>query len=390
MKNFLNKYGLIIALSSILILIFIFGGMYSRYMQEQIDVHAQERYEEKLLALVDQADDLEKLETAGVEVNYEKPSGGGNYQPELIDSFLVKDETNNDIAVIYVVETYGNSEGLQVAFAISLEDDEIIDMVVIEHKETVSEENEYFNKLTEDNFYNQFENKDLDVIDFTIDSVSGVTYSSKGFEAAMQYARELYANDFDDFEIIDIILEINSVEYNYDLTTIDDYHFIGDITFGQDNNQATVALDEDFNYLYTISGVEPSSAEIEALPNYVVDSNEMENSLRVESFDDTTNIVVVEVTGYPPAGPITLTIELNSNLTDYLSINVDTNQNYDDPYNGGYDGDPAPAVEDEYINQYTNNEIIMDSVAGATRTSEAMIDALTWLDQLLAEMNGGS
>ncbi|MFO7968955.1 MAG: FMN-binding protein [Candidatus Izemoplasmatales bacterium] len=390
MKNFLNKYGIIISLSLALILIFIFGGMYSRYMTNQIDVHEQERYEEKLLTIVDEGSSLEEFTSNGLETEFNKPNGTGTYQPELIDSFLVKDKDNNDIAIIYVVETYGNSEGLKVAFALSLEEDDIIDMMVIEHNETVSEPGQYYNKLIDENFFEQFENKDLDVIDFTVDGVSDATYSSKGFEAAMQYARELYAEDFDDYEIIEINIQVNSVDYNYDLTTINDYQFIANITFGKDNNEARVALDNDFNYLQTISGVEPTASEIEALPNYIADSGEVSNSLRVVSYDDTTNTIEVRVRGYNSAG-IILGVELNSSLTDYNSIDIiSTNENYDDPYNGGYDGAEAPAVEDEYLAEYTNNDVIMDSVAGATRTSEAMIDAFTWLDQLLVELNGGS
>lgn len=390
MKNFLNKYGIIISLSLALLLIFIFGGMYSRYMTNQIDVHEQERYEEKLLTIVDEGSSLEEFASSGLETEFNKPNGTGTYQPELIDSFLVKDKDNNDIAIIYVVETYGNSEGLKVAFALSLEEDDIIDMMVIEHNETVSEPGQYYNKLIDENFFEQFENKDLDVIDFTVDGVSDATYSSKGFEVAMQYARELYADDFDDYEIIEINIQVNSVNYNYDLTTINDYQFIANITFGKDNNEASVALDNDFNYLQIISGVEPTASEIEALPNYIADSGEVSNSLRVVSYDDTTNTIEVRVRGYSSAG-IIMEIELNSSLTDYNSIDIiSTNENYDDPYNGGYDGAEAPAVEDEYLAEYTNNDVIMDSVAGATRTSEAMIDAFTWLDQLLVELNGGS
>src|SRR6056297_1249009 len=137
MKNFLNKYGIIISLSLALILIFIFGGMYSRYMTDQIDVHEQERYEEKLLTIVDEGNSIEEFSSNGLEVEFNKPNGTGIYQAELIDSYLVKDKDNNDIAIIYVVETYGNSEGLRLAFAISLEEDDIIDMMVIKHNETV-------------------------------------------------------------------------------------------------------------------------------------------------------------------------------------------------------------------------------------------------------------
>jgi len=42
MKSFIQKHGLITIFTLILLLIFFFGGMYSRYMSNQISVHAEE------------------------------------------------------------------------------------------------------------------------------------------------------------------------------------------------------------------------------------------------------------------------------------------------------------------------------------------------------------
>jgi len=386
MKNFLNKYGLIIGLSLLLVIIFVFGGMYSRFMTNQIDVHEQERYEEKLIALVADGESLQAFDSAGADVTYPVPPSDDTYQPELIEAYKVLDENNQEVAMIYVIETYGNADGLRAAYAISLENDMMLGVEVISHNETVSVENQYFNKLGT-TFFNRFKDKDMDVIDFSVDSISGATYSSQGLETGMKYARELYAADTD-FEIISVILEINSFSYNFDLTTMNDYPFVAEITFGEDNLQATIGVDNDFNYLETISGTEPTETVKEALSDFIERADLMNTQVKIQSYDDITQTVRITVNGYSTPG-ITMDIELNATLdqVDNL-VYVDSTESYENSYT--YGGSGVPAIETDYIDQYNTDGTIIDAFSGATVTSNAMREALEWVDQFEASLNGGN
>jgi Na+-translocating ferredoxin:NAD+ oxidoreductase RnfG subunit len=379
MKEFLNKKGLIIALSAILIIIFVFGGMYSRYMTNQIDVHEQERYETSIIEMVDQGQSLESFESEGVDKMYVSPSSGDDYQPSLIEAFKVFVDDDELIAYVYVIETNGNAEGVRVAYAMSIEDDSLIDIQVIAHNETVSEENRYYNKL-KDSFFDQFEDKDMDVIDYSIDTVSGATYSSLAFEVGMHYARELYASDTD-FEIISVILTIDSVSYNTDLQTINDYPFTANITFDEDNKQAVVALDNDFNYVSTVSGDTVSQAVIDALPVFVPEQATIDTAVKIQNYNDATRTLTITVRGF--AGNITLGVLINASLdgVEQMSL-ISTNESYPSP--------TPPKVEDDYISEYNTNETVLDSVSGATVTSNAMTKAVEWIQTFDAALNGGS
>ncbi|MFP4478773.1 MAG: FMN-binding protein [Candidatus Izemoplasmatales bacterium] len=386
MKEFLNKKGLIIGLSLILIIIFVFGGMYSRYMTKQIEVHEQERYEASLLELVEDGEDLEAFEAEGADVTYPVPGSEDNYTPELLESFKVMDDSGDEIAVIYVIETIGISAGFEAAYAISLENDRLLGVNVISHNETVSEEDRYYNQLG-DSFFNQFDNKDLDVIDFSIDTVSGATLSSLALEIGMQYARELYAKDYD-FEIINVILEIDSLAYNYDLDTINDYQFIGEITFDEDDKTAVVHLDNDFNYVETASGDEVTQAVIDALPVFVPEADLINTDVTIEAYDESTRVLSISVSAYSSTG-VTMELLINSSLDSVENVTyVSSDESYD--FSQGYSGSGVPEVEEDYIDAFNNDGTIIDSVAGATVTSNAMEVALEWIQTFEAALNGGN
>jgi Na+-translocating ferredoxin:NAD+ oxidoreductase RnfG subunit len=176
MKNLLNKHGLILSLSLILVIIFVFGGMYSRYMVNQMDVHVEERVMESALALTEDGDTIKSFDSAGSEATYQSPTGE-TYTPTLNQSYLIFDASGDQVAYAYVIETIGNSEGFKAVYVISSEDDTLLGVEVIEHNETINEKDKYYNALN-DSFYNQFEDKNLDVIDFKIDAVAGATNSS--------------------------------------------------------------------------------------------------------------------------------------------------------------------------------------------------------------------
>jgi Na+-translocating ferredoxin:NAD+ oxidoreductase RnfG subunit len=391
MKNLLNKHGLILSLSLILVIIFVFGGMYSRYMVNQMDVHVEERVMESALALTEDGDSIKSFDSAGSEATYQSPTGE-TYTPTLNQSYLIFDASGDQVAYAYVIETIGNSEGFKAVYVISSEDDTLLGVEVIEHNETINEKDKYYNALN-DSFYNQFEDKNLDVIDFKIDAVAGATNSSDALDTGMKYARELYDADTD-FEIITVMLSIDTINYNYDLGTVNDYTYIVNITFGLNDDTAVVGLDNDFAYVSTISGTEPSNTEIEAMPQFVesalVDKIALDASVKYENYDASSQTWTIRVSGYSSEG-ITLDIILNATEDAVSNINFNaTSESYDNAYNDGYSGGAVPEIENNFINQYNSDGTIIDAVAGATITSNALISAFQWIDGLDSSLNGGN
>ncbi|MCF7923776.1 MAG: FMN-binding protein [Candidatus Izimaplasma sp.] len=387
MKNILKTKGVLIVSILLLLIIFIFGGMFSRYMTEQISVHQEERYRDSLLELVENGKTLETFEPTEVDVTYTILSEDREYQPEIIEAYYVRDDNENLVAVIYVLSTFGCEDGLVSAYAISTENNELINIKVISHNETVSVAGQFYNLLDE-SFFNQFENKNLDVIDLSIDSKAGATYSSRAFEQGVKFARELYAADFE-FEIPSLQLTINDVYYNYDFSTMVDYPLIADVTFGRDNNVASIYIDSDFTYQGLASGVEPPQEVKDNIKVYVEDSKIINHVVEDMSYNETNHEIVVKVFGYSSQG-ITVTVTLNDSETAITNIVLtETHESYDADYNARYTGNDVPAVEEQYIDEYLNNDVIIDTVAAATVTSDAMEAVIEWIDGLDATLNGG-
>ena len=388
MKKLFEQKGVMIVASLVLLLMFVLGGIYSRYMTNQIGVHEEERYTETLLTLVEDGASVDAFESKGSDVTYISVSTETEYTPVLVDAFKVFDASNQHIAYIYVIETIGHSEGFKAAYAISIEDDQLLGVKVISHNESTNAENKYFNKI-KDSFYDQFKNKDLDVIDFSIDAVSDATESSDAFNVGMKYARELYASDTD-FEIINLMLTIDEIRYNFDLATIASYTYVVDITYGLENKTATVGLANDFSYVETLTGEEPSELEIAALPSYVTtaDTDKLRN-ITFNSFDIETNTLTITTRGYTANG-IVLEIVLDENLTALEQINlVTSSETYKNDYNSKYKGDDRPAVENAIIDQFNDDGTIIDAIAGASVTSDAIRGAIEWSQDLMTALNGG-
>ncbi|QLY40915.1 FMN-binding protein [Hujiaoplasma nucleasis] len=393
MKQFFNKNGMVLTLSAILLVIFVFGGMYSRYMSTQLDSHIEEyeqeqaekeaeealrKYRQSLIDLVDNGVELQDYTSSQVERLYATPETGVEYQPQLIEAYQVLNDSDQAIAVVYVIETIGRSEGVRVAYSISLETDQVTDIVVVSHNETTQVENDYYNLLDE-NFFNQFNNLDFNVVELGFDSVSGATSSSEAFETGLNYARVLYANDFD-FEIPQPTIEFvfNSMVFNYDLSTITSFELVADVSFDGGNKQALIGFDTAYNFVQVLQGDTLTEDEQLAFASQAEAASTITEMVEVLAYDDDNQVITIKVFGFNKNG-ITLDVQLNASGTSVTSISmVSTSENYDSEYYGGYDGDPAPAVEDAYINEFNTNGTVLDAVAGATRTSEAMTAAVEW------------
>ncbi len=387
MKIFMKKYLQITIFSLLLVLAFVFGGIYSRYMTSQIEVHAEEQaiaqFNQSLINLAGMGSKVVEAAYEDMEKEYLVPGFANlTYNPELSGSYKILDENNIEVAVIYIIITVGRYDGVEVAYAINIETDTLIDVLVISNKETPA----YFRTL-DFGFYDQFENKTFDDVVFTIDAVSGSTYSSLAFDAGMNYARELYARDYG-FEIPNIVYEINSVIRNFDLETFVEKPFIVNITYGPENNILEAYFDNQYNLVEIISGNMPDQTYLDLFKNDLPTTTFADMKTFIRSYDEVTRKIVIDTKAY---GGMTVSVEfeLNENLDSVTGILITSTQTYDSDYNDLYAGAPAPAVENAYRNQYLSDGTYHDSIAGATITGNGLIRIFTLMDDVLEAWNGG-
>ncbi len=193
MKKFLSKSGAWIVMTILLVLIFVFGTLYSLYMTNQISVHEYEAY----LVYYQDASKAEGFDTTAVEASYQIPGTTGDenmFTPTLDRSIKVYSD-DEVIGEIYVITSHGNADGLEILVAISTETDSVENIAVLSQNET-DDSNRYYGSLTDANFFDQFAGLSFDTPDITLDTVAGATKSCEGFEIAIEYARLQYAADF--------------------------------------------------------------------------------------------------------------------------------------------------------------------------------------------------
>ncbi len=391
MKKFIEKYALITCLVAIFLVVFILGGMFSRYMTSQRDVHAQDRETAVYVAMFDNATRAEVFTTTGVVKSYLKPlSTTDTYSPELVASYKVFDG-DNEVGVVYIVKSFGKFADLVVAYAISTTTDSIVGVMVVSNNETQSPQ--YYGKLATSDFYDQFDNKSLEDVGFSVDAVAGATMSSKGIEIGMLYAREQYAQDYD-FVIPNVVMTLNSLTYNLDPATFATKPYIADVTYGEENTNIVVYLDGAFNYSSMVTGTEPEQDVLGAIKSYASASGLVSTKVKFVSYATDTKTLVMTTSGYNSGTPIQITFVLKADLTGIETFNVSSSESYDEEYNEPYVNADVPYTEVTLLNLFKNGQtsfdIEIDGIAGATVTSTAVIDLIEVLNLFITDQNGGN
>jgi uncharacterized protein with FMN-binding domain len=346
-------------------------------IQEEIRI-----YHESLIELAGKGETVEVFESESLVKEYLLPSSETEtYQPELNEAYKIL-ENDVEVAVVYVITTHGREAGVKTAYAIDIETKTLIDILVLSNNETSS-----FYSALDENFFNQLTDKTFDDVVFTIDTIAGSTYSSKAFDTGMKYARELFARDFS-FEIPNIVYTINSVERNFDTATFLTKPYIVNITYGAENNELEAYFDNEFNYVETITGVEPNQTYKDLFKNDLPASSFIDLKTYITAYDETARKITIETKAYG-GKPITVEFELNEALDKVVAMTITTTQTYDAEYNDGYTGSAVPAVENAYKDAYLVDGTYIDAIASATITSNAMIRIFTLVDDVLTAWNGG-
>ncbi len=394
MKKFIRQSGLSIVLSVVFVAIFVLGNLYSRYMTERIEIRREEQANQidgRFLAMFPGATKCEHYTPGVVSKTYTLVDGRGEFAPSIESAWKIQ-SGSQQVGVVYIVNTKGKNN-MKLAFGFALADHSTKGVVVIFQEETPS----YYGKLKQ-TFFDQFGASSLTEIDFGVDGVAGSTYSSKGFEIGWQYAREVYAADYD-FEIPSVLMNLVAVRYNLDPATFVAAPYIADITYGETNIPASVLLSPTFDYVGLVGGGSDLEADLQgAVKTAAQAAGSVSGKAYFVSYDPATRVLVMRAKGYKSENPIQVTFTLNETLDGIEpGFVVESHETYDDEYNGEgnglYTGGPVPAVENYFLNRYQTAGVIspVDAVAGASvGTGPAMRAMLTLLDAFLDEMNGGN
>ncbi|MDY0024107.1 MAG: hypothetical protein RBR66_04160, partial [Candidatus Izemoplasmatales bacterium] len=152
MKNFFTKNLSVLIISLVLVIIFVFGGMYSRYMTDQLPIHERDN---QILSIVGDGDEVVVFEVEQLEKEYADPENEESmYQPQLVESYKVLKDSE-EYAVVYVIASMGKNDGVVVAYAIEIETKILLNIEVLDNSETPS----YYNRLN-DSFFSQLNDKD--------------------------------------------------------------------------------------------------------------------------------------------------------------------------------------------------------------------------------------
>ena len=379
MKKFIKNYSTVLIISAALLVLFVLGGFFSRYMTSQIEVHAKDQ---ELIELAGVGNKVIEFETEQLNKKYPLPdTDEEDYQPELLRAYKVL-EDDSEVAVIYVISTRGRNPGVEVAYAINIETKTLSGVLVMNNDETPS----FFSAL-DNNFFKQLSGKELDDPAFGLDTVAGSTYSSKAFETGIKYARELFARDFD-FEIPDLPYTINAVTRNFDPTTMVDKPFIVDLVFGADNQAFVGYFDNDFAFIELISGVTPEQGYLDFFQTVLPETDGVDTETFITSYDALNRKIVIESVGFG-AKTISVELEFNAEMDSFVSVVVTSDQSYDAEYNSDYTDGAFPYVENQYRDQFLVDGTILDGFTGATITSDALSRIFTLANQVLASIDGG-
>jgi len=247
---------------------------------------------------------------------------------KIIKRYDAYDEDDELIGIIYIGETKGYKEGLQVAFGINTKTNKITNMKIMESNETET----FLNALNE-NFYKQFKNKDLNKYIIGVDVITGATpnggngeiapYTSAGIEKVMLLARLQYSQDTD----FKMPSGLTFVSKELDYTNID--QFIYNFKLEDTTIKAIV------NKNYEIISIDDESQKDTALE--IIKKNKFTGYIDTLTTEDNKTILVISSADFSNRIKATITIE--------DSVVTDVNIEFLNPDSYGHDDYPNAANE---------------------------------------------
>jgi Na+-translocating ferredoxin:NAD+ oxidoreductase RnfG subunit len=271
---------------------------------------------------------------------------------QIIQKLVGLDDEDNLLAIIYVGETNGYKEELQVAFAIDVKTDKVVGFKLLENNETPM----YLNALLSNiEFTDQFKDKALDDKQMKVVVVSGATpmgstdkviapATSNGMNKVLKVVRDQYAKDTD-FEA-PAMLELKSSSQVFPSLNFE-------YKFDDEGTVVTLLLTNQYQ-LVSISD-----------ESYLDDAMALVNDNKVTDYISSIdgNTITIKTEGY--AGTLISIAEvegkvINSFTTDVLGESF-------------YEASPSDFIP--VFDAIKNRTEVVPGVSGATYTRSAVISA---------------
>lgn len=279
------------------------------------------------------------------------------------------------VAYIYIGETAGFKEGLQVAFAIDATTHHIVGMRIVESNETA----DYLRLLNQsEEFLLQFTEKDMSAVKFEIELISGATpngtendvigkFTCAGMENIMKVVRKQY--DQDTAFVAPTELALISKTQNMDDLNEFQYEFaVGEQT-------VSVTTDK----TYTITSISDPTQQTQIETFLAKASNKLNAYIDAVETVGTTVTLTVHSKGYGTTRLVSTVVITDGDITSF-STDLST-QSYDDDHNELYTGGSFNPVFQAIVD---NTDLV--SVTGATITFTGIVHAHQITNLYIAEV----
>lgn len=352
----MKKNNIIFSLA--LVLILVFGVLINNVIKNEKTNIAEEKAKEAEVATV-------KALLGGIEVDTVE---------SIEQDFLDKDGTkiierfnalkgNDLVGIVYIGETKGWKDGLQVAFGINAKTHKITGSKIVAYNETQA----FYDALTSSNFFDQFDNKDMSKYIMNVALVTGPTpnsgnngvvapATSGGIEKIMLLAREQYSVD----TTFEMPSGITFVSKDLDYTNIDQFNYVLKLA---DTNINVVV-----NKNYEIISIDDETQREAALE--VINLNKMTNYITSVTIDGTTTTLVIRALAYNNSYSTSTVV-----ITDGAIVSVDVvfsvAQTYQDDHNSDYWDGPDSNKNTNGMPDDIKNDVTINPITGATYTTNA-------------------
>ena len=352
----MKKNNIIFSLA--LVLILVFGILINNVIKNEKTNIAEEKAKEAEVATI-------KALLGGIEVDTVE---------SIEQDFLDKDGTkiierfnalkgNELVGVVYIGETKGWEDGLQVAFGINAKTHKITGSKIVAYNES----QEFYEALTLSNFFDQFDNKDMSEYIMNVALVTGPTPrtgdtgvvapdTSRGIEKIMLLAREQYSVD----TVFEMPSGIRFVSKDLDYTNIDQFNYV--LKLGDTNINVVVNKD------YEIVSIDDETQREAALE--VINLNKMTNYITSVTIDGSTTTLVIRALAYKDSYSTSTVV-----ITDGAIVSVDVvfsvPQTYQDDHNDPYWFGPDSNKDTSGMANDIENDVDLSPITGATYTVNA-------------------
>lgn len=341
---------------------------------------AEKKFNEDIFTLLPgtDADKLEEVEVPD-----------SDKETKLVRKFKVFKDTEL-VGYVYVGETKGYKAGLQIAYGINVKNHKVTGAKIVASNET----DRFLAALANSNFYEQFKNIDLTVFDITLkrlllqdttssatpngnntspDSIVGVD-TTKGFENLLLFIREEYAKDNNKFVMpTGLALKTKALDYK----NVDLFLYV----FQDGDEEIKVTVDKN----YEIKDISDQNKWDEINELLKESKNKINNYIVSAITEGTVTTLVIRANTYY-RGDIgtqtyaTTTVTIDNGTVTNVSLVYSHEQTFDDEHNSDYNGGD---LSEGTISGLIKNDVTIEVITGASRTSEGVIATQTILRNYL-------